>query len=138
MLRRRGARDPRGPLERAVGAGLAWARVGIGAAAWLAPRGSMRLLGFDPANAQVMSLARLAGTRDLALGAVAVSTHRDPGTAATVAGLNAAVDALDAVAFLIALLRRQGIDRASSLGAGGAAAAALTGAWLARRQESKS
>jgi hypothetical protein len=133
LRRRRHRRDPRSRLERAVGAGLAWARVGVGAAAWLAPRSSMRLLGFDPANPQVMALARLAGTRDLALGAVAVSTHRDPHAAATVAGLNAGVDALDALAFLIALVRRQGIDRSALLGSGSATVAAATGAWLARR-----
>lgn len=92
----------------------------------------MRILGFDPANAQVIALARLAGTRDLALGVVAVSTHRDPQAAASVAGLNGAVDALDALVFAIALTRRQGIDRAALLGTTSAAAAAAAGAWLAR------
>lgn len=130
-LRRR-RRDPRGSRERALGAGLAWARVGIGAAVWLAPRGSMRVLGFDPDSAEVIVLARMAGTRDLALGAVAVSTHRDPEAAAATVGLNAAVDAADAVAFAIALVRRQGIDRAALLGTTSAAVAAATGAWLAR------
>jgi hypothetical protein len=120
-------------VERAVGAGLAWARVAVGAAVWVAPRTSMRALGFDPTNPQVMSLARLAGTRDLALGAVAVSTHRDPDAARAVAGVNAAVDAFDALAFAIALVRRQGIDRAALFGTASAAAAATTGAWLARR-----
>jgi hypothetical protein len=93
----------------------------------------MRALGFDHENPQVISLARLAGTRDIALGALAVSTHRDPGAAATVAGLNAGVDALDAAAFLIALLRREGIDHAALLGASSAATAAAMGARLSRR-----
>jgi hypothetical protein len=131
MLRRR--RDPRTALQRTVGGGLAWTRVGVGVAVWLAPRTSMRVLGFDPANPQVMALARLAGTRDLALGVVAVSTHRDPGAAAIVAGLNAAVDALDAVAFAIAFVRRQGIDRAALLGTTSAATATAIGVWLSRR-----
>jgi hypothetical protein len=95
----------------------------------------MRVLGFNPADPQVITLARLAATRDLALGAVAVSTHRDAGAAATVAGLNAAVDALDAAAFAIALARRQGIDRAALLGTTSAATAAAVGVWLAKAND---
>ena len=106
---------------------LAYARIGIGASVWLAPRGSMRALGFDPENPQVMALARLAGTRDLTLGAGAAATLGDPQAAATMLRANAAVDALDSVAFAIALARRRGIDRAALIGTLSAAAAAGLG-----------
>jgi hypothetical protein len=114
---------------------IAFARMGIGASVWAAPRASMDALGFDPDNPQVMALARLAGTRDLALGAAAAACAGDPQAAATMARLNAGVDALDAAAFGVALVRRRGIDRAALLGAATAAAAAAIGLGLASRLE---
>jgi len=111
---------------------IAWTRVGIGASVWVAPRASMRGLGFDPDNPQVMALARLAGTRDLALGAGAVATLDDPRAQATMLRANAVVDALDAAAFGIALVRRRGIDRAAVMGTASAAAASVVGMLLAR------
>ena len=112
---------------------LAIARIGIGASVWIAPRPSMRGLGFDPDNPQVMSLARLAGTRDLALGGAAAACAGDPGASATMARLNAGVDALDAAAFGIALVRRRGINRAAAMGTVTAAAATLIGLAVASR-----
>lgn len=93
----------------------------------------MRVLGFDPDNPEVMVLARLAGTRDLVLGAGAAATVGDPGTAATMLRVNSAVDALDALAFGIALAHRRGIDRAALIGTASAAGAAVLGAVLASR-----
>lgn len=120
------------PIERLAPA-LAAARIAIGAGIWLAPDVSMKLLGFDPSNTQVRALARLAGTRDLALGGLAAASAGDPVMARKVIALNAAVDAGDALAFGIALRRREGIDRAAIGGALPAAAAAIAGAWLASR-----
>jgi hypothetical protein len=133
ILRRR--RGP-APVVRALATGIAWARVGIGAGVWASPRGSMWVLGFESSNPQVMALARLAGTRDLALGGLAVATLSDRDRAAEVARINAGVDALDSLAFAIALLRRQGIDRAALMGAVSAAGAAAAGMWLARELKS--
>lgn len=129
--------DPAGGLERLAAAGLAWARVAIGASVWAAPRGAMRLLGFDAGNAQVMSLARLGGTRDLALGGLAVQALSDPQATARIAAVNAGLDALDALAFGLALARREGIDRAAPMGTASAAAAAATGLWVARRARAR-
>jgi hypothetical protein len=112
---------------------LAWSRVGIGVAVWAAPSASMRVLGFDPDNPQVRALAYLGGTRDIALGAIAVASLAQPERAAKIAGVNGAVDALDAVAFATALARREGIDRAAVLGTLSATGAAAMGLWLARR-----
>ena len=116
-----------------IAALLGAARIGIGASVWAAPGPSVRALGFDPDNPQVMSLARLAGTRDLVLGGAAVACADDGPAAATMTRLNAAVDALDALAFGIALVRRQGIDRAGLVGSLSAAAAAAFGLALASR-----
>jgi hypothetical protein len=105
----------------------------IGAGIWLAPRQAMAALGFDAENPQSLALARLAGTRDLALGAVAVATADDPDRAGKVLRLNAAVDAGDALTFAIPLARREGIDRAALGGVVSATAATILGAWLASR-----
>lgn len=130
-----GAIDDGGEISgaRQLAGLLAFARIGIGASVWAFPRGSMRVLGFDPDNPQVMALARLAGTRDLALGAGAAATLDDPDAAATMLLANAAVDALDSLAFAIALVRRRGIDRAAVMGSLSAATAAGCGIALAAR-----
>jgi hypothetical protein len=109
---------------------LAAARIGIGAGIWLAPEASMKVLGFDHGNAQVRALARLAGTRDLALGALAAASAGDRSAARRMFAVNALVDAGDALAFGIAVKRREGIDRAAVGGALSAAAAAGVGALL--------
>lgn len=115
---------------------LALARIGIGASVWTAPRGSMRVVGFDPDNPEVMALARLAGTRDIALGGAAAACSGDPLATATITRVNAGVDALDSLAFGIALARRRGIDRAALMGTVSAAAAAALGLAVASRLES--
>ena len=99
--------------------GLGFARMGIGAGLWLAPRRAMAVLGFDAGNPQAMALARLAGTRDIALGAVAVATADDREKASKVLRLNAVVDAGDALTFAIPLVRREGLDRAALAGGAG-------------------
>jgi hypothetical protein len=114
---------------------LAAARIAIGAGIWTAPELSMKALGFDPGNAQVRALARLAGTRDLALGALAAASAGDPVAARRMFAVNALVDAGDALAFGIAVKRREGIDRAAVGGALSAAAAAALGAWLFSRAQ---
>jgi hypothetical protein len=123
--------------NRTLAALLAFGRLGIGASVWMAPRSSMHVLGFDPDNPQVVALARLAGTRDIALGGAAAACAGDPLAAATITRLNAAVDALDSVAFGIALVRRSGINRAALVGTVGAAAAAALGAGLASRLDAQ-
>jgi Domain of unknown function (DUF4267) len=116
--------------------GLGLARMAIGAGLWLAPRQAMAALGFAGDDPQVLALARLAGTRDLALGAVALATADDPELAPKVLALNAAVDAGDALTFAFPLARREGIDRAALGGVASATAATVLGLWLAGRRES--
>ena len=116
--------------------GLAGGRLAIGAGIWLAPGPALRALGFDPESAQVRALGRLAGTRDLATGALAIAALSDAPAMRRVALANAAIDAGDALAFAIALARRDGIDRAALAGAGSAGAATVLGSILAARLQS--
>ncbi len=114
---------------------LGVARMAIGVGLWLAPRRAMDALGFDADNPEAMVLARLAGTRDLALGAVALATADDPALGPKTVKLNAAVDAADALTFAVPLARRDGIDRAAVGGLASAIGATAFGLWLARRLE---
>ena len=105
----------------------------LGAGLWLAPRPAMAVLGFDGRRPQVKALSRLAGTRDVALGVAALATLDEPGPMRRVATLNACVDAGDALVFALALVRREGIDRAGVVGTLSGAAGALAGAILVLR-----
>ena len=128
-MRRR--RRPRGPAT-AVARGLAAGRIAIGTAIWLAPRLSIRALGFDPENPQAIALARLAGTRDLALGTLTILSLHDLGAARRLGVVNAVVDAADATALTIPFARRHPIGPTAALGAVSAVLAALAGAWTSR------
>lgn len=116
-------------LARALGL----ARIGIGVGVWAAPGTAAGVLGFDSRNPQAMLLARATGTRDIALGAIAVATAGDPDQAPSVALLCAGVDAGDAVAFGGAVIRREGIDQAALVGTVSALAATAFGIWLASK-----
>jgi hypothetical protein len=94
---------------------MAAGRVLIGAAALLAPGPTSRLLGFpaeqDSASARLMG--RLFGVRDVALGALVWKARNDPAFARFSYRLNACVDAGDAASMAVAVIGRQGIDRAA-------------------------
>ncbi len=91
------------------------ARIAIGAAALIAPGPTSRLLGFpaaqDSPTARLM--ARLFGVRDVALGVLVLRARRDPHFARFVYRLNAIVDGGDAASMAVAVITRQGIDRAA-------------------------
>jgi hypothetical protein len=110
-----------------IAALLGLGRVAIGISVWAAPRRAVGALGFDSDSAQVIALARLA------VGGAAAACAHDALAAATITRLNAGVDALDALAFGVALIRRRGIDRAGLIGTASAAAGAVTGLLVAAR-----
>ena len=118
---------------RAIAVGLGGVRAALGLAALAATAPALRLLGFDAEDGQARALTRLAGSRDLALGALALVALEDPGALRAITLANAGVDAADAGTFLIALIRRDGVDRAAVLGAGSATAASALGFLLAER-----
>lgn len=113
--------------------GLAAGRLVIGAGIWLAPRRALTALGFDPEMAEVRTLGRLAASRDLAAGGVALAAIGDRDATRSTVLVNAAVDAGDALAFAIALVRREGSDRAALGGLLSAGLASTAAVLLARR-----
>jgi hypothetical protein len=135
MSGRRARRESPDPTTRRMAAGLGVARMAIGAGALLATGPALRLLGFDPAGGETRALARLAGGRDVALGALALLAVDDASELRAVTLANAGVDAADAATFLTALAAHEGAERAALLGAPSALLASATGFWLAKRLE---
>jgi hypothetical protein len=123
-------------LTRTIAAGLALGRAAIGAGVWLAPERAFGALGFErrrrPSGAAV-AMARLAATRDLLLAVEGLRALDDPARLRQTSLAGAAADAGDAVAFALALARRDGIDRAAIRGLAAAIPATALGAWLAWR-----
>ena len=130
MIGRRPGADPRARLLiRAIAA----ARIALGTAATLAPGQALRAAGFEPADPGARILARLAGVRDIGLGATVLWAGEDAGMLKRAAVAGAAVDAGDSVSFGLALIRREGVDRAALGGSISAAMASSAGAWAASR-----
>ncbi len=120
------------PLARQVVLAVAAGRLTIGAAALLATRPALRGLGFAETDASGLALAKLAGGRDLALGAVTLSVRDDPASLRTAALAAAVLDAADAVTFALAGAGPETRDAGvRGLLSGGAAAA--VGLWAWRR-----
>ena len=113
---------------------LAFARIGTGAALALAPRPALRALGFANPSDQTIVVSRLAGGRDLVMGAATVLARDDPLRLAAASFANAAVDAGDAAAFAAAALDAGGGAKSAGLrGLAVAAPAALAGLWIGSR-----
>ena len=111
-------------------AGLAAGRLAIGAGLWLAPRLSLRALGFADADERALAVARIGATRDLVLGIWQLSALDERQELARATRTVAVVDAGDALAFGLAL-RDPGARGMGVLGAALAGPAALAGGWLA-------
>ncbi len=105
-------------------------RIAIGAVAVLSPGPTSRLLGYpqeqDSPTARLMG--RLFGVRDIALGALVLHTRQEPNLARYAFKLNAWCDAGDLAAMAVAVIGRQGIDRAAISSAGFAVFGGAT--WL--------
>ncbi len=122
-------------LARSGAIAIGVARIGIGVAAFAFTRPSLRALGFGDPNPAAVALARLAGGRDLALGAHALSVRDDRDRLREASLLAAAVDAGDAIAFAAALAS-PGFRRMAIMNAPAGAAGAVAGAWVASRLRS--
>jgi hypothetical protein len=123
-------------LTRAIAATLALGRAAIGVGVWLAPEWALGALGFDrrrSGSGPAVAMARLAATRDLVLAAEGLRALSDPARLRRAALAGAAADAGDAVAFALALARRDGTGRAAIRGLAAAIPATALGLWLARR-----
>ena len=131
MLGRGRQPDP-DPLAHRVALLIGGSRVAIGVGALFAPRPALRLLGFGGTEATGEAMARLAGGRDLALGALTVGARHDASTLGTVILVSSACDLADALALGLAA-RREETRRAALGGVLSGGAAALAGFWAWRR-----
>ncbi len=117
--------------ERALAVALAAGRIAIGAGIWVAPRPTLRALGFGEVSPSALTLARIAGSRDVALGAWQLASLNDRERLAQASLAVAACDAGDSLAFGLAL--GAGQTRTGARGLAGAVPAALAGLALAAR-----
>jgi hypothetical protein len=108
-------------------------RMAIGAALALAPERALSALGFTDVSPTAVAASRLAGGRDLVLGAVMMAAIDDPDRLRTSSIANAAVDAGDAATFLAALARGDELRTAAVRGLAAAVPATIAGIWVAAR-----
>ncbi|HET8566827.1 MAG TPA: hypothetical protein VFL77_10190 [Solirubrobacterales bacterium] len=120
------------PKARQVALQIGGSRVAIGLGALLATRPALRLLGFGEPEATGTALARLAGGRDVAIGALTLAARDDAPRLRAMLLVSSACDLADAVGLGVSVrhpeTRRAGIGGIASGGA-----AALAGFWAARR-----
>jgi hypothetical protein len=128
MLRRRRV----DPLARQVALQIGASRVAIGVAALLATRPALKLLGFSHPEASGIALGRLAGGRDVALGALTLAARDDAQKLRTLMLVSSACDLADAVG-LGASARHPETRKAGLGGIVSGSAAALAGLWAWRR-----
>ena len=120
-------------LAQIIAGGISATRVGIGLGMFLAPRSSLAALGFGAADGPILAVTRLAGARDIALGALTLEALEDHPRLSKLTLVSAGVDAADAAAFAVALAHRDGPSRGAGIGVVMAAQAAIVGTWAARR-----
>jgi hypothetical protein len=120
------------PRARRVALQIGGSRIAIGAGALLATRPALKLLGFGEPEATGLALARLAGGRDIALGALTVAARDDAQRLRTLLLVSSACDIADAVG-LGASARHPETRRAGIGGIVSGAAAAIAGLWARRR-----
>jgi hypothetical protein len=129
MARRRRKPDP---LARAAVLGIAGGRIAIGVGALLATRPALKVLGFEATDTSARALARLAGSRDIALGLLTFAARDDRERLLEATAVATAVDLGDAIAFGIAG-RDPAAGRAAVQGILSGGAATVVGAWALRR-----
>jgi hypothetical protein len=106
-------------------------RIAIGVGMLAAPESSLRALGFSDVGPATAAVGRIAGIRDLVLGAATLAAFDDPARLRAASLANAVADAGDAAAFAIAL--RTNERTAGIRGIAAALPAAAAGAWVAWR-----
>lgn len=125
---RRAKPDPR---ARQIALLIGAARLGLGLGALFATRPTLAALGFPRTDATGSALAKLAGGRDLALGALTLAAAGEPAVLRTLVLAGAALDGADALALGLAA-RDPDTRRAGLGGVASGGGAALAGAWAWR------
>jgi hypothetical protein len=117
---------------RQVALQIGASRVAIGVGALVATRPALKALGFGHPEQTGMALAKLAGGRDIALGALTLAAHDDARRLRTLLLVSSACDVADAVG--LGLSARYPETRRAGLGGiVSGSAAALAGLWAYRR-----
>ncbi|MGN6588279.1 MAG: DUF4267 domain-containing protein [Solirubrobacterales bacterium] len=117
---------------RQVALQIGGSRIAIGMGALAATRPALRLLGFGEPEATGTALARLAGGRDIALGALTVAARDDAERLRTLLLVSTACDVADAVGLGFSTAHPE-TRRAGIGGMVSGSAAALAGFWAWRR-----
>src|SRR5690242_8439151 len=120
------------PQARKMGIVLSTCRVGLGLGTLLATRSAVRALGFKEIDDGGEALAKLAGGRDLALGALTLASRDDPTTFRSLILAAAALDAADAFALGLSISNPE-TRSAGIAGVVSGGAAAVAGLWAWRR-----
>lgn len=115
----------------AVISGLGRIAIGVGLA--LAPRRALGALGFSDVSPGMIAISRIAGGRDIVLGAATVAALRDADELRRASLACAAVDGGDAASFAALLGQGEDVREAAIRGLAAAVPAALAGLWVARR-----
>lgn len=123
---------PIDPKARQIAVQIGGSRVLIGVAALLFTRPALRLLGFDDPERTGMALAKLAGGRDVAIGALTLAARDDAERLRTLLLVSSACDVADAVGLGIST-RYPETRKAGLGGIVSGSAAAIAGFWAARR-----
>jgi hypothetical protein len=129
VLKRRRKPDP---VARTAVLGVAGGRIAIGAAALLATRPALKILGFEASDTSARALTRIAGGRDIAIGLLTLAARDDRERLRETAAVAAAVDLGDAICFGIAG-RDPAAGRAAVQGILSGGVATVVGAWAVRR-----
>jgi len=128
-LRGRGRTLVSQPDIRALSIGSAVGRLAIGLGIFAVPRRALSALGFGEVDEAGLTLARLAGARDVVLG-ISTLLALDNGDRLRAASLaNAAADGGDALSFALALGRTQP-NPAARRGIAAALPASAAGLWV--------
>jgi hypothetical protein len=106
-------------------------RVGFGIAMLAAPEWALQAMGFREPSPATVAVTRLAGGRDLVLGAVTLAGLQDRSRLRMATLANAAADAGDTLAFGVALGTEE--RAAGSRGLAAALPATVVGLWTAWR-----
>ena len=127
------AAAPIDPLARAGALAIAAGRIGIGIGAFGFARPALGALGFERPDQITIALARLAGSRDIALGAHALASAGDRERLREATVLGALVDTGDAIAFGALLGAGPGLRATGLKNAPLGLAAAAVGVWIYSR-----
>lgn len=120
------------PKARQVALQIGGSRVAIGLGALLATRPALKVLGFGEPEATGTALAKLAGGRDIAVGALTLAARDDAERLRTLLLVSSACDVADAVGLGLSARYPQ-TRRAGVNGIASGSAAAIAGLWAWRR-----